>query len=282
MPDMDLRGFEFCLEAGPREAPITLDTIDMTVWRRQMLLYSYMLWPTDAARRQALAAGLWHQVRVGWGREWLDQELAAWIGSSSVADSAGPPLEPRENARLRAAILAHVHDLIGNCFEESFKIEGGFDTDPIARSDIHSQCRAACRAGQTLGMLQAISARPAIRGRGTMHKAVHVMEKAGIGKRSKTYQAWASHKRVAHLAVAFITIDQLRDAGQLAGNIEVEVNAILAIARQFQEFAVADGHIGADEMWTVPAVLELPPCEPVGFQMTEAMLDTLRGYRAPQ
>jgi hypothetical protein len=295
MPDMDdLRArIEFWLEAGPRDAPIR-ETVDMTAWRRQMLLFSYLAWPTDAARRRALAAGLWHRVRVGWGDQEFRTQMAAWIGSSSVVDSAGPPLaEPPEIARLRAAMLAQVHDAIGNCFEESFKIEGGFDTDPIARSEIHNQLRKAHRAGLALGVLHSISehlsqhgpllserGRP-LRGGASLNKAVHVLAGAGVSRKS-TLDAWATHKGVAHLAWAFMAIDQLQDAGRLAGNIEAEVNAILAIARHFQAFAVAGNHVSAEIIWTVPASLELLPCEAVRGHLTEKMIEHLGGYIAPQ
>jgi hypothetical protein len=60
------------------------------------------------------------------------------------------------------------------------------------------------------------------------------------------------------------------------------LKAALAIARDFQNFAVAGGHIGANEIWGVPAAFELPKREPVKHQLHELMIEALKTYRAPQ
>jgi len=265
MREMDLRRIEFSVDTSGLLSAFNvspgsdaIETLDLTAYRRMQQLYCYLLWPADAARRQAMAARFWQKARRGWHKAGTDPA----------------------RSRLEQMIQGWFRYAVAGCFEESFKIEGGFDADQIEQNEITAALRDACLAGRTLAMMEAISRLPSHQGRASKNKAIHVMESAGLGKSSKIYTAWKTHKSVAHLASALSAMIQLQHAGLVAADIESEVNATLAIARQFQEFAA---HlIGADEIWRVPASLELPPCEPVCFQLTEAMIRALAGYRAPQ
>ena len=267
MPDLDLSGQLWEIDARPLAAVLGIspdglfEEIDLTAICRLQKYYCYVLWPSSRERRAAMLAWCW-------------ATNLARVLPGLRADAAEARRDP---------LYSWLHDQMlratRECMTQALEIDGGWSAlcDAIPQKEIEDAERNANIAGQILGAIEAMvhhgTDRPSV------NKAEYMIEKTARVGRTTIRAAWASHKSVAHLRLALKAADKMiRDAD----DTEREVNTILALARQLQLSAIARGNLHAQEMWTVPATLDLPACESVRWRLSDDMIEILPGYRAPQ
>jgi hypothetical protein len=184
-----------------RGADVRLSLIS-GMWGR---LFAYMFWPGDERQRKAYP---------------LKGMVEAL--SSIERQSAGDPDY--------AAAYDIVHD--------AFRAEGGWRA--LAEAGFPVPAGRGKRLRTVAAILDVIRRTPC--GEGSVNKAVHVISETGgtyrlITNRTGIFKAWASHRSVAHLAIALMYLGKARDPRDF--DDPQRLARFVAVARDYQAFAIS-------------------------------------------
>src|SRR2546423_4880808 len=223
MPEMDLSAHVHVFEA--LWADFT-EEIDLSEFIIPLKISCYALWPLNAERRATALASAW-----------------ARLLSRPVLLDDGPPSD--SHAPLQRAINRQLEQAVKGYIEESFSMFGGWSAiepnlcleSPVSKAEVDKAQDQLSIAGQTLAIIRAISEKP--NETGSLNKAAHVMTATMGMSRTKIFDAWRSYKTAAHLQIAIVAAFKLT-------NNEFDWPTILAVAHDFQRFAVGGRHIDAD------------------------------------
>jgi hypothetical protein len=221
-------------------------------------IWAYMLWPSDALRRQ------------GYEVEIYADALSTIEQKRTSGEHEGDP---------DYALADHT---VSNAFRQL----GGW-TALVARLHASSEISKAGKALRTAAAtLDIIRKTP--EGRGSLNKAVWVIQETApaydlIGNRTGILTAWKSHRSVAHLGLALILCGEWKPSEDPR-----QLRRFLAVAQDYQRFAISHKLPGQrktllneTEIWTVPTDLRLPRLRSVP-SLPADMLNALHTYRAPQ
>lgn len=240
-------------------------------------LATYMAWPREENRRREYLATLGAQT------------LQAFQNFETSPAVDVPP--------------EGFHEAKTQTFHEVFLRHGGYGAVseapgmPQLAKLMRESLRRGYVAGTVLRLIMTVREHHSdVGGGASLNKAIYLIERQSEGLQRKNRKdliaAWSALKPVAHLCAAFIYLSER--AFHTDGTIPYSyffgegIGRLLAIAREFQEFATtfkAHGQkqpiLEPSEIFTVPRALKLPAAVIDLNPLSPEQLAALRDYRAP-
>jgi hypothetical protein len=222
------------------------------IWRR---LLSYMFWPDDEQKRQAYWA------------------LPLARALSSIDEKTE-----------RDADYADAYHIVHDAFRR------GHGWHVLDKAGFPSPKESGMPLRTAAAILDIIRRTPRD---GSLNKAVHIVSETAktyrlIRNRTGIFQAWKSHRGVAHLGVALIFLGEFREHSEF--DDPRRLGRFITIACDYQNFVVSYRPprqsrplVTEAEIWSIPPDLQTgrlrlrQPFPP----LPDDMLAALRGYRAP-
>lgn len=248
-------------------------------------LLSYMAWPINQARRDQYMAVQAAQALVH-------------IESSEPADLGICPMPGVDWAVLRRESWEKVKQKHLEPFGGHQSVIDAPSLDSL-NQEISDGLNACLAVGKILDTTRRIAEfHPEARGGASINKAVAILDAVDSksGKRTVLFDAWSSHKTVAHIGAAFAAAMALARIGtddfkkrMLDGYWYHEgIGVTLALALDHERWGrnyKPHGQVNPllpDDLWLVPEGLNLPASKPPKGPLPAELSAALGKYRAPK